>query len=102
MKRTLFLLLTAAAIAQPPSGWTPELSMQVKSIGEVIPSPDGMRVAWTQSQAIMEPERSETSTQIFLANADGAHRIQLTRGEKSATNPSFSPDGTQVYFLSNR
>ena len=76
--------------------------MQVSTIGEVVPSPDGARVAWTQSQAIMEPERSEIVSQIFLADADGSRRIQLTRGEKSATSPSFSPDGLYVYFASAR
>jgi dipeptidyl aminopeptidase/acylaminoacyl peptidase len=102
MKLSLLVLLPAAAFAQPTSGWTPELSMQVKTIGDVVPAPDGSRVAWTQQQAVMEPERSEVATQIFLANADGSHRIQLTRGEKSATSPSFSPDGSYIYFVSER
>ena len=102
MKLSLLLLLPAAAFAQPMSGWTPELSMQVKSIGVVVPSPDGARVAWTETNAVMEPERSETVTQIFLANADGSRRIQVTRGEKSATDPSFSPDGSYLYFVSGR
>jgi dipeptidyl aminopeptidase/acylaminoacyl peptidase len=102
MKRKLLFLLTLAAFAQPPSGWTPELSIQVKTIGDVVPSPDGARVAWTQTQAIVEPERSEMVTQVLLANADGSHRIQLTRGEKSANMPSFSPDGRYVYFATDR
>ena len=41
-------------------------------------------------------------TQIFLAAADGSHRTQLTRGEKSATAPEFSPDSRYVYFSSER
>jgi dipeptidyl aminopeptidase/acylaminoacyl peptidase len=103
MKATFFsLALAAAAIAQPPSAWTPEYSMQFKTIGAVLPSPDGSKVAWTQTQAVMDPEHSEMLTQIFLANADGSHRIQLTRGEKSSSSPSFSPDGRMVYFLSAR
>jgi dipeptidyl aminopeptidase/acylaminoacyl peptidase len=101
MKRSL-LLLALAAFAQGPTGWTPQLSMQVKTVGDVMPSPDGARVAWIQSQAVMEPERSEIVSQIFLANADGSHRVQLTRGEKSALSPSFSPDGQYVYFVSSR
>jgi dipeptidyl aminopeptidase/acylaminoacyl peptidase len=102
MKWSLFLLASAAAFAQSPGGWTPELAMQVRTIGEVVPSPDGARVVWTQSQAVMEPERSEIVTQIFLANADGSRRIQLTRAEKSANSPAFSPDGRFVYFASAR
>ena len=101
------ILLAAAAwaetpTAQAPTGWTPQLSMQVQPVGEVVPSPDGKLVAYTQSHAVMESEKSEIDTQIFLAAADGAHRTQLTRGEKSATAPEFSPDGRYVYFSSER
>ena len=102
MKIRLLVLLATAAFAQAPSGWSPELSMQVKTIGEVLPAPDGSRVVWTQTQAAMEPERSEMVTQIFVAEADGSHRRQLTRGEKSANSPSFSPDGSSIYFTSDR
>ncbi len=76
--------------------------MQVRSVGLVVPSPDGSRVAWVQTEAVIEPERSETVSQIYLANADGSHRIQLTRGEKGASNPAFSPDGSELYFVSAR
>jgi Tol biopolymer transport system component len=102
MKWRLLLLASAAAFAQAPASWTPELAMQVKTIGEVVPSPDGTRAAWTETRAILEPERSEALTQIFLANVDGSHRIQLTRGEKSSTDPAFSPDGRYLYFVSAR
>ncbi|MGO9896844.1 MAG: S9 family peptidase [Bryobacteraceae bacterium] len=98
----LFVALAGAALAQYPSAWTPEFSMQFKTVGAVIPSPDGRLVAWTETQSIMEPERSETLTQVLLANADGSHRVPLTRGEKSSIAPSFSPDGRYVYFQSAR
>ncbi len=102
-KQVPFLLLAAAALcAQTPTAWTPELSMQVRPIGEVVPSPDGKLVAYTESHAVMEGEKSEIDTQIFLAAADGSHTTQLTRGEKSATAPEFSPDGRYIYFSSER
>ncbi len=76
--------------------------MQVHPVADVMPSPDGKLVVYTQSRAVMEPEKSEIDTQIFLARADGSHRVQLTRGDKSASSPSFSPDGRYVYFSSER
>jgi len=85
-----------------PTAWTPEISMQVQPVGDVVPSPDGKLVAYTQSHAVIETEKSEVITQIYLAAADGSHRTQLTRGEKSATAPEFSPDGRYVYFSSER
>jgi len=76
--------------------------MQVRTVGDVVPSPDGRLVAYTQTRAVAETEKSEMDTQIFLAHADGSHRVQLTRGEKSASSPSFSPDGRFIYFSSER
>jgi len=106
MRTSLFpILLAAAAWCQTPTAptaWTPEVSMQVQPIGDVVPSPDGKLVAYTQTHAVIETEKSELDTQIFLAAADGSHRTQLTRGEKSATSPEFSPDGHYVYFSSER
>ncbi|HLK67486.1 MAG TPA: S9 family peptidase [Bryobacteraceae bacterium] len=94
--------LLAAAWAQAPVAWTPEFSLQFKTVGNVIPSPDGSRVAWTQTESVMDPEHSEMLTHIFLSNADGSHRMQLTRGDKSCSAPSFSADGKFVYFQSPR
>lgn len=76
--------------------------MRVKTIGTVVPSPDGRLAAYTQTRAVMETEKSEMETQIFLARADGSHRFQLTRGGKSADSPVFSPDSRFVYFKSER
>jgi dipeptidyl aminopeptidase/acylaminoacyl peptidase len=82
--------------------WTPEHSMRIQRIGEVVPSPDGKRAAWTQSRAIMEPEKSEMLTHIFLWRPGAKTPVQMTRGEKSSQDPSFSPDGSQLYFTSDR
>jgi dipeptidyl aminopeptidase/acylaminoacyl peptidase len=98
----IVLALLGAARAQAPTAWTPEFSMQFKTVGGVVPSPDGAMVAWTQTQSVMDAEHSEMLTHIFVARVDGSHRIQLTRGDKSAASPSFSPDGRMVYFLSSR
>ena len=103
MRARLFLiLLAAAAWAQAPTAWTPEVSMQVRPVGDVVPSPDGKLVAYTETRAVIDTEKSEIDTQIFLAHADGSRRVQLTRGEKSASSPAFSPDGRYVYFSSER
>ncbi|MDA1314148.1 MAG: S9 family peptidase [Acidobacteria bacterium] len=91
-----------AAWGQTSPVWTPELSMQVDTIGEVVPSPDGRWVAYTRTTAVMEEEKSEMVTQIHVALADGTRRLQLTRGEKSASSPAFTPDGGFVYFVSSR
>ena len=107
MKRaviSVFSLALFCLVLRPgiPTAWTPEFSMQVQTIGSVVPSPDGQWVAYTQSKPIVEGERSETVSQIYVARTDGSRRFQLTRGDHGSTNPAFSPDGRYVYFSSDR
>jgi dipeptidyl aminopeptidase/acylaminoacyl peptidase len=86
----------------PPPPWTPELSMRVRPVADVVPSPNGHLVAYTESRAVMEPEKSEVDTQIYIGFSNGAYSAQMTRGEKSAASPSFSPNGRYLYFSSER
>src|SRR5207249_3470596 len=98
----LLFLALAAAIAQSPTAWTPEYSLQVQNVSEVVPSPDGEVVAYAQSKPKVDGEHSEQISQIFIARADGSRRLQLTRGEKGASSPAFTQDGRYVYFTSAR
>jgi dipeptidyl aminopeptidase/acylaminoacyl peptidase len=95
-------LLASAAAGQPAAYWTTEQALQVRLVDGARPSPDGMWVVYTQTRQIMDSEKSESNTQVWLARADGSRRVQLTHGERSSFSPSFSPDGAWVYFTSSR
>lgn len=101
---TLGLLLAILTMhAQEESmNWTPDFSMQFRSIGGTDLSPDGKYVAYTVREPIMEGEKSEYRTQIWVGATDGSMNIQYTRSEKSSTSPTFSPDGQHIAFLSGR
>ena len=95
-----FLLSSSLGIAQ--SGWTPSLMMKFKRVGGTDISPDGRLIAYTISTPLMEGEKSEFLTHIWVASADGAMNMQFTQGEKSCLNPKFSPDGKYLALVSSR
>jgi TolB protein len=61
-------------------------------------SPDGNRIAY---QAPGTPPRYDYPD-IWVMNADGSGRIQLTRNRARDENPDWSPDGKRIAFYSER
>src|SRR6476469_9690326 len=95
----LVVLFVSAVSAQT---WDPELQMKVKAVGAPRVSPDGSRIVYTVNDAVMTPDRSEFVSQIWMANIATKQNIQLTFGDKTSTNPKWSPDGKWIVFISNR
>ncbi len=91
---------TAAASAE--DRWSPALSMRYLGVSGVAISPDGSRVAYVVREPLMEGEKSEYLSHIWVAAADGSRNAQFTRGESSASGPAFSPDGEWLAFTTAR
>lgn len=102
MRCAILFAAVCAVFAQSPGGWTPELTLQLKNVGAVTPSPDGRMLVWTETRQVLDTDKSEVSTQLWTGAVDGSKRRQLTRHEKSSNAPAWSPDGQWVYFLSAR
>ncbi len=95
----LFVLSVSAATAQT---WDPEMHLKLKAVGTPRVSPDGKRMVYTVNEAVMTADKSEFLTQIWMANLATKQNVQLTFGDKSSTNPRWSPDGNWIAFTSNR
>ncbi len=82
--------------------WTPEKMIGLDEVNDPVISPDGKYVAYEVRETLMEGEQSEFRTHIWVAATDGSMNRQFTRGEHSANNPRFTPDGKALTFTSSR
>ncbi len=74
--------------------------LTIKSVGGTQISPEGKWVAYAVGYG--DFKQDAFVTQIWLADSGSGKSFQLTRGDKSSTNPRWSPDGKWLAFLSNR
>lgn len=94
---TFSLALTANAQRRAP---TVDDLLNVKSLDGAQISPDGKWVAYTVNET--DWKQDAFVSHIWLVNIQTGKNFQLTRGEKSSTNPRWSSDGEWLAFTSNR
>ncbi|HEY7029025.1 MAG TPA: S9 family peptidase [Gemmatimonadales bacterium] len=73
----------------------------LKDVSDPQISPDGKWVAYVVSQADLEKDLNQSD--VWMTSWDGATTVQLTHTKKeSESDPSWSPDGKYLAFLSDR
>ncbi len=97
----LFLVFSLSGAAQSQKRVpTVDDLLNVRSAGGAQISPQGDRVAYTVTET--DFKQDAFVTHIWLADVRTGNTVQLTRGDKSAGNPQWSPDGAWLAFTSDR
>src|SRR5215475_1531146 len=78
---------------------SPEDFLQLRGIQDPQFSPDGSLVAFVASDPLTGQHRTR---HIWMYDVKSKNAWQFTYSEKSETSPRWSPDGTQLAFLSSR
>jgi len=97
----LLLVHLSAARAESKVGKLDLLDVfNLQLAGDPQISPDGKRIVYVrQFSDIMADQRHSN---LWIINADGSDHRALTTGNFNDSSPRWSPDGTQIAFISNR
>jgi len=79
---------------------TPEDLYEISLILDSQISPDGSQIVYCVQRAVKKKEKKYSN--LWMIPAAGGSPSQFTSGDQSDTRPRWSPDGTQIAFLSNR
>jgi len=84
-----------------PSGMVPEDVYELVSVSDPRVSPDGSVVAYVLTT--VDRDESKYLSAIWIAPVDGSDAPrQFTFGPRNDTSPRWSPDGSELAFVSNR
>ncbi|MCC5867093.1 MAG: S9 family peptidase [Gammaproteobacteria bacterium] len=96
----LLALTGSATLAEKPKHLSVELLWQIERLGAPVISPVGGHIV--APVISYDTETDESETRLWLFSASGDVQRALTMAGKSAGNPVFSPDGTQLAFTTQR
>ena len=78
---------------------TPEVLWSFGRLGDVQVSPDGRKILYGVSYYSIEQNRS--NRELFVMNADGSEKVQLTETPENEYNAVWHPDGSKIVYLSS-
>ena len=79
---------------------TPEALWAMGRIGSTAVSPDAKKIVYSVSYYSVEQNKSHHT--LFIMNADGSEKKQLTLDTANETNPAWIKGGKKIAFLSNK
>jgi dipeptidyl aminopeptidase/acylaminoacyl peptidase len=96
-----FLALTFHAAAAGTS-FTPDLMVRMRRLADPQLSPDGRYVAYTLRETDLDANRGRTDIWLLDRRATGSAPRRLTQDPANDSMPRWSPDGRDLYFVSER
>ncbi|MFQ6039525.1 MAG: S9 family peptidase [Candidatus Poribacteria bacterium] len=85
-----------------PKTLKPEDIVAMKKLSGAVISPDSKWAAFVLGAPILEEEKSEYRSHIWLVSAQSGEPFQLTNGTNGDSDPQWSPDSTRIAFVSKR
>jgi dipeptidyl aminopeptidase/acylaminoacyl peptidase len=96
----LVLLVVSLSSAQERV-LTPEDIVNITAVHSPSVSPDGMSIAYVSNRPRLESP-SGNPTDLWIVDAEGKNQRRFTWSAGNDWNPSWSPDGEWIAFLSDR
>jgi len=97
----ILMALIVTASAQPNrSRLTVQDVFNLELANDPQISPDGRQIVYTRQFTDIMADRRHSN--LWIVNADGTQQRPLTTGNFNDSSPRWSPDGTQIIYISNR
>ena len=88
-------------MTQPKRPITPDDLLTLQTVSDTQISPDGTQVAFVRT--VTDREKNKYRSEIWLVPSDGSRPPRrFTGGKWNDSEPRWSPDGTQIAFVSDR
>jgi len=106
MKRLILVSVLACTLATPAvaDGLTFEQLAAIRSVGSVVLSPDGSRIAYTLSvpRRPWHDENGPARNELRMVARDGSGDRVFVGGKIGASAVRFTPDGSMLTYLAKR
>jgi dipeptidyl aminopeptidase/acylaminoacyl peptidase len=98
--RIILLVAFASPVWADGRPMTVDDLLAVKSVGDAHPSPDGKWVVYVVSE--IDRKTNKSNSDLWLVPLAGGEPKRLTSSPGADNHPRWSPDGSQIAFVSDR